>query len=295
MARAGRTYNRDSRGRFASGGGSSGPRRGAKQAGGTLKARVSLAKSKAKLAANQTSAQRGAVTRASRKLAEVRKQSLRKMPTSGRPNTMRGKVQRRPVVGTAGSPRNGIRAAGRLTGARNGIRRFNAPDTFDAQAAKLDRALKPLKESGKRMRDIAAQAKDVLTDWKRQKGMHQARDIANRLRKGIVGEVARDLLKIMGTKEGQKAIHRRLARASTAAARGSKQGKKAVGMYLNQLAAMGPGKSRKGKNTIVRGMGPWNPSKKVTNRIVPGPRNRPWPLDWRDGGGGKGKGGRKKK
>lgn len=85
--RSGRTYNRDARGRFASGGGSgaSGVRRGAPRAGGgTLKARGRLARSRQRLAAQDPAdqsirgalsrrSQRGAVTKAQKALREARK------------------------------------------------------------------------------------------------------------------------------------------------------------------------------------------------------------------------------
>lgn len=69
MARA-RTYKRDSRGRFASTGSSG------KVTGGTLAARSSLKRSRAKAAANNSPQQRGAVTRGSRRLA-AQKQAAR--------------------------------------------------------------------------------------------------------------------------------------------------------------------------------------------------------------------------
>lgn len=110
--RAGRTYARDSRGRFASGGGGGGggkgggkkaassakPRRAAGQSyGGTLSARSSLRKSREKLAANPTKAQKGAVTRASNRLAKAKKEARVDLFTRFKPSgTMRGKVKRDP-------------------------------------------------------------------------------------------------------------------------------------------------------------------------------------------------------
>ena len=99
MAKA-RTYTRDSRGRFASGGGGGqggGGKGKAKGPMGALSARTSLRRSREKLAANPSSAQKGAVTRASRKLAEARKAAQRTMPKRGGPaGVMKGKVKRDP-------------------------------------------------------------------------------------------------------------------------------------------------------------------------------------------------------
>lgn len=78
-----RTYKRDRNGRFSSTGGGGGGAR-PKVTGGTLAARSSLKGSRQKLAAKGTSAQKGAVTRASRKLSAqqqantVKLQGLRK-------------------------------------------------------------------------------------------------------------------------------------------------------------------------------------------------------------------------
>ena len=87
MARGNRTYNRDSRGRFASGGGGS-----TKSSGGSLSARRSLRQSRSKLAAMDPAdrsikgqlsrrSQKGAVTRANKRLIEAKKASQRRMPT----------------------------------------------------------------------------------------------------------------------------------------------------------------------------------------------------------------------
>lgn len=116
MAKA-RTYTRDARGRFASGGGGAGAR--PKATGGTLGARASLRRSRAKLTTNQSSAQRGAVTRGNRKLAAVKLEARRKIPAANRPaGTMQGRVQRRlaqPVTPTTVMPRQQPRQPGQGT------------------------------------------------------------------------------------------------------------------------------------------------------------------------------------
>lgn len=118
MARGGsrgkRTYNRDARGRFASGGGSGTPkpRRGAiKPGGGTLKARAGLARSKGRLAAADPAdrslrgalsrrSQKGAVTKARKALAEAKKAARVRLGISGAP---KGTI-RRPKGRKAGTP-----------------------------------------------------------------------------------------------------------------------------------------------------------------------------------------------
>lgn len=100
-------YVRDASGRFAStpggGGGlgaarkasSPGSRRKAKPqvTGGSLAARSSLRQSRAKLAANATPQQKGAVTRANKKLTQVQQQSKRKAPAMS--GVVRGSLAQR--------------------------------------------------------------------------------------------------------------------------------------------------------------------------------------------------------
>lgn len=101
-------YVRDANGRFAStpgGGGGLGAARKASSpgsrrktakpqvTGGSLAARSSLRQSRAKLAANATPQQKGAVTRANKKLAQVQQQSKRKAPAMS--GVVRGSLAQR--------------------------------------------------------------------------------------------------------------------------------------------------------------------------------------------------------
>ncbi len=83
-----------------------------------------------------------------------------------------------------------------------------------------------------------------------------ARDIANRLKPGIDGQLAGIALQHQGRRlnaGGQNVIRRRAARATAAAARGSKPAAKAREIYGAQLASTG-GKGRKvGRNSIQPG------------------------------------------
>ena len=90
MAKGGgkRTYTRDSNGRFASGGGKS-----AALKGGTLAARSSLKRSKAKDVSGASRQQAGAVTRAKAKLSSAMASSRRKGPAM--PGVLRGGIARR--------------------------------------------------------------------------------------------------------------------------------------------------------------------------------------------------------
>lgn len=106
MAKGGRgrrTYNRDARGRFASGSSSGAPpiRRGApKVTGGTLKARAGLARSRRRLAAADPAdvtikgtlsrrSQRGAVTRGKNALAQAKKESRVRLAIGPKKGTIR--------------------------------------------------------------------------------------------------------------------------------------------------------------------------------------------------------------
>lgn len=103
-----RSYRRDSRGRFSGGGGGK-----PKATGGTIGARSSLRRSRAKAAANPSPQQRGAVTRGTKKLASARSEAKREMPVGTRPA---GTISKRPRTGrvmeTTAMPRSGSRPPG---------------------------------------------------------------------------------------------------------------------------------------------------------------------------------------
>ena len=128
MARSGnRTYIRDNRGRFASTGAST--RTGSL---GSLRARTSLKKSRAKLTSNSSPQQRGAVTRASRTLAKA-KATNRQALSITRPKSTLSKIaskRQRPINTAAGSTAaSTIRKTGRnlrTSSARNAIKPFDS-------------------------------------------------------------------------------------------------------------------------------------------------------------------------
>lgn len=141
-----RTYARDAKGRFASGGG--GGVKAAKPSKGPmgpLTARTKLRQSRAKLAANPSSAQKGAVTRASRKLAKLKLEARRTMPArTMSTGVMRGTVKRRPVepptMKTTVLPRQQPRQPGQgamtqaLRGALRDLARADAQRIRDIEA-----------------------------------------------------------------------------------------------------------------------------------------------------------------
>lgn len=101
MAKGGRTYTRDARGRFASSGGGASAKGSRKKAaakkpevtGGTLAARTSLRKSRAKMEDSPTGQQRGAVLRGNRKLTATIASSKRSGITKA--NVIQGGIARK--------------------------------------------------------------------------------------------------------------------------------------------------------------------------------------------------------
>lgn len=137
-----RTYKRDARGRFSSTGASRSGRTG----GGTLAARTSLRKSRAKLAGKDAAdtsvggtlsrrAQKGAVTRGEKRLKEVRKASTVKMQGMKRSGTI-AKGGRRSAPPPAARPqvpaRGTLAARGRLRDARSAAAADFNPSTARA-------------------------------------------------------------------------------------------------------------------------------------------------------------------
>jgi hypothetical protein len=176
-------------------------------------------------------------------------------------------------------PANGIRATGRLPRpvAGNGIRRTTGPRRAPMAAKQnairtytpatpLGLMDKGLRGMSKGIRSVQSelpkirQARSQLEGMKRRMARQAARDIANRSRKGIAGDVARISLAVQGSRlnrAGADVIRRRAARATAAAARGSVPAARAREIYGTQLAGTGAGK----------------PSRTAKSGIRPGPRN----------------------
>lgn len=294
--------------------------------GGTLAARGSLKRSRAKLRENDTPSQRGAVTRASRYTGMAIKRERASLGQSVQGRFVRGKGRsataptaapaNRPERGTlaarrrlgqarsdaaasfnpgtarrlttanreaAGAMRTSrqrlgqspagrlVRVKGRQGGPANNVRRTGPeplirrannikpyrPNTVDGRMnqidRQIDRTMKPLVDDLRNIGNKLQKARPQIDAIGRQLERMNAKDIADRNKKGIKGEVSREVLAITGTKAGRKAITRRMQRALDAAGRGSKVGQRAVRVYLNQLAGMGPGKPSKGRNNLRPG------------------------------------------
>lgn len=281
MAR-GRTYARDARGRFASGGSGTsrgGSKRGrATVTGGTLGARSSLARSRRKLAANASPQQKAAVARGIKGLTAARRSATRAMPATGAKGTVGKGGKRRSGAKPAAGARNSIRVAGGALAQsrrpRSNIKPFRpatASGQMDRIERRIDRELKAAVDELKGLSDRMKKAKPAIDRFNLRVDRSIARAIANRSSKGLDGEIARAELSAFPPplRKGAMALIRgRAARASAAAARGSKPARRAQEVYANQLAAMGPGKPAKGRN----------------NR-QPGPRNKQAPPKKRRGGG----------
>lgn len=261
-----RTYKRDARGRFSSTGASRSGRTG----GGTLAARTSLRKSRAKLAGKDAAdtsvggtlsrrAQRGAVTRGEKRLKEVRKASTVKMQGMKRSGTIakggrRSAPPRRPGSG----PANSVRRTGPqpLVQRGNNIKPYR-PNTARGWISQIDRQInRDVADLGRNLTSMTSKIREVrpkLDQMNREYERRNARHIANRRKRNVDGQVARTVLKAAGTAAGRKAITRRMQRALSAAFRGSGPAKRAVGVYLDQLAGMGPGRPSRGRNNIKPG------------------------------------------
>lgn len=147
MVRAKRTYNRDERGRFAPSGGTGKIRRGAlKATGGSLKARVSAAQSKRRLAAmdpNDRSvkatlsrrAQAAAVTRTAKAATEAGKANRIKLKLKKQPKNIIKKKQTK-NVGQAKAARVKLPYRERLIRARQTARRIEAKRAKKTQESK---------------------------------------------------------------------------------------------------------------------------------------------------------------
>ena len=262
-----RTYKRDAKGRFASGGSTGGGSKGKTLKRGRAQlaeARGKVRSAKGKLAAiNPTDqtiksnlsrrAQRGAVTKAEKRLTTVKRTAViktrRMTGTIAKPKTSK------PAPGTSSKVRSVIKPTSRplLKKPANTIRPYK-PATFDGRMAQGDRQIRgAVKGMSDDLKSLKGRASE-MQDWT---GRMVARAMADRNKKGIDGDLAGITIKLMGTKYGMPVIRRRAERAAALAAKGSEKGKKALKIYGNQMAFMGPGK----------------PKKKAASNIIPGPRN----------------------
>lgn len=210
----GRTYHRDSNGRFASGGGSS-SRPAAR--GGTLAARSSLTRSRQKLQQNASPAQRGAVTRAKNKASAARQANTTRMSSGVRGVFRRGKVAPARAAAGAGNgirrvrrsvPQNGIRPARKLPG-------------------RAGRALDSIGRNIESMGKSLARGRKVIDRMDR----NQTRDMLGS--SPLMREIARQS---GGNSTARKVVQRRQERAFAVRDRGNERiGSRAIFHYQAQL------------------------------------------------------------
>lgn len=277
-----RQYNRDANGRFASGAGGGGKKPAAKPSPKPKPAakpkaplKTTTARGRARTAETRARAavRAGGGTRATRSLLTA--QRARDYYKATGTGTKRSKVRpARPA-----RPRSAVRPTGglkrpqpasnirRTAGPRRAPlgRRVNAirtytPATPQGQMAKglrrIGKGVRKMQEGKPKRRELLGRAEKLLRNIDRR----TAREMTDAMRPGVIGDVARSVMRYVGSSSlagARDVIRRRAARASAAAARGSAIGARASSIYANQLAFTGPGKPRRG----------------AKNKIVPGPRN----------------------
>lgn len=121
---------------------------------------------------------------------------------------------------------------------------------------RIGKGVRKMQEGKPKRRELLGRAEKLLRNIDRR----TAREMTDAMRPGVIGDVARSVMRYAGSSSlagARDVIRRRAARASAAAARGSAIGARASSIYANQLAFTGSGKPRRG----------------AKNKIVPGPRN----------------------
>jgi len=265
-----RTYTRDSRGRFASAGGSTSKRTSkrtsprltarqqqavdaAKRAGqtgrvgrATRQAVARLKASRSKLTANSSPQQRAAVTRANRlALAMLNRQ---RMPAAVRSGTIK--------------PRQTVTRQLPPQRTTNGIR----PGPSTSRAKPPANNIRPMLGSNSAILRKTSELQKERQQYQRWLEMNSARALADRLRGGTDAEIASVFLGSFGGAAGQRLIQRRAQRAARMAAQGNQVARKALALYDQQLVAMLPDKrGRKSRREAA--------AAKAVSNIVPGPRN----------------------
>lgn len=244
-----RTYKRDSRGRFAGGGGG-----GATKGKGTLAARTSLKRSRAKLQQSPTAAQRGAVTRGQNRLRAAQSESRARLkgPSARFRPGKRKPAARLDVASNIRPLSRGATGAPRALRA-NAVRSFN-PKSPRLRNAQLNRQVNKdmggLPKFKDRLSNLGSRVDAITTRMDRRIARNITdRNSSNSGRK-IVSRVSRNAA---SNRPGVKVIQRRAQRAADAAARGSKPAQRARDIYNNQLAYTGKGKPKAAKSNLRPG------------------------------------------
>lgn len=247
-----RTYNRDAKGRFASGGGGgSGGKSGARKASGTLpKTTSARGRARTRETAARAAVKAGGGTKAARSLLTA--QRARDYYKATGTGTRRSKTK----------PRSGIRRTGRLPRppVTNSIKPYKPTTTRgkgEALGRKVKRTAQSFTDKSRKLKGSTDSLVSKLRKMQLKNARYAARDLANRNRKGIDGYVARFMLREVHTSRDLRAargvIARRAQRAAAAAARGSKPAARAQAIYDRQLAPVLPKGKGKGRNNIKPG------------------------------------------
>jgi hypothetical protein len=139
----------------------------------------------------------------------------------------------------------------------NAIRTFN-PKTPGAQLGQLERKVeRRIKDFDKEIKSTSKKFKEVKPEIQKAGNRLErmnAQAMQNRFSKNKTDQfLSKVEIGTIGTRAGQKAIRRRMERASTAAERGSKPAARARQIYANQMAFMGSGKVKAAKSNIRPG------------------------------------------
>lgn len=263
-----RTYKRDSNGRFAGGGGGSGGGRRSTPKPRTLP-KTTTAKGRARTleTSARSAVKAGGGARAARSLATAQRArdwykatggGTKRSATKPRSGIRRTGGLPRPVAGNSVKRTTGPRRAP-LARRMNAIRTYE-PKTPGGQMAKglrrIDRAVRGVEGDLKKIKGAKKQASSIMNRIARS----TARTMIESQQKGVLGDVARTIMRGESGKMQRVArdvIRRRAGRAAAAAARGSKPAARAMAIYDRQLAPVLSGK----------------PGKRAGNTIKPGPRN----------------------
>ena len=214
MAKGGRRYARDARGRFSSTGATA---RGGRLSTASGKRRATVtAKAKGQAPAGTIGKRRG-------------------KPSASQPQGLNSIRRYQPTTLSGWDARDRRQVRQAVPSARNKIVSRKAP--------------KPLKE---RVQGLRAQSDKLLRRLDRRNARDFANQnkpgLDGRLAKIRLGEATPTMMRGI-----QSTIGRRAARAASAAARGSQAGKKALGIYVNQLAFTGKGKPKAAKSNLRPG------------------------------------------
>jgi len=275
-----RSYRRDANGRFAGGGSDGGKRGGSAPARptsprkprGLVTQRQAVAKGRQRLAAKQAdpaassrsrAAQKGALTKAQNKLAAAKQSGRRRLQPAAQAGVLRpgrGGAKPAATVAAANSIKPLRRREQRLAPAglkANAIRSYSPRTIRGRVDASVRQTIAKARGPKPTYRVGLPPSKLTLPELNLKIARTTAREIADRNRRDVKGQVARFMLKDGRTNQdlrnARTLITRRAQRAAAAAARGSKPAARAQAIYDDQLAPRLPKGKGKGRNNLRPG------------------------------------------